>query len=71
MMNSLLSSIVLVPVFLVLFTFITMAKGRSDMLENFDNNVETKSLENKLDNFVYNWGDGFTESKVFVSMFEF
>ena len=61
MMNSLLSSILLVPMFLILVTFIIITKGQAEMVENFGNKVETES---KLDNFVYNWDDGFTESKV-------
>ena len=71
MMNSLLSSILLVPMFLILVTSIIIAKGQSDMVENFHNNVETESEEDKLDNFVYNWDDRFTESKVSVPVFAF
>ena len=68
MMNSLLSSILLVPMFLILVTFIIITKGQADMVENFGNKVETES---KLDNFVYNWDDSFTESKVPVAIFVF
>ena len=69
MMNSLLSSILLVPVFLVLIMPIIIAKGQSNIVETFDNNVETEILEDKLDNFVYNLDYGFTESKVSESVF--
>ena len=68
MMNSHLSSILLVPMFLILVTFIIITKGQADMVENFGNKVETES---KLDNFVYNWDDSFTESKVPVAIFVF
>ena len=70
MINSVLSYLLLVPLFLDLIWFIIRVKGDSDMAEKMDMKVETEEVEKNLNNYNHNRDDGFTESKVSLLVFK-